>query len=230
MMKSLGIPVWSVAVGVNLLDGGAGGIIHSDIVECCDVELKILGEFGDVMMHDQCTLESCGPVIPTQSVRPRRYLPIFSPPQFPDRPQKATTSACSTYFPSFTSIQCAMTPMKAAFVISVVHPSEVTETFPGATWRYLVFTATSKNPNTYYDVHLQLTKPLLHFAVKVDTDIVGTRHIGACHFWSHCHQDISERNVVGNGKCLVSDQHSTPMSGTEPNLVVASYKLCDCIK
>ena len=41
MSLGLGIPVWPIVEGVDLLDGGAGGVIDSDIVECHNVELGI---------------------------------------------------------------------------------------------------------------------------------------------------------------------------------------------
>ena len=41
MSLGLGVPVWPIAEGMNLLDGGAGGVIDSDIVECHDIELGI---------------------------------------------------------------------------------------------------------------------------------------------------------------------------------------------
>jgi hypothetical protein len=43
-----------------------------------------------------------------------------------------TTSDRIFHFASFTSIQCAVIPKKAAFVVSADHPSAVLEIFPGA--------------------------------------------------------------------------------------------------
>lgn len=134
MSSLLSVPVRAVAVGVDVLDGGARVVVDGDIVECRDVELIRKGEFGNI--HDisnKCALESCGPVMPTRSVKPNKYFPIFSPPWFPDKPRNANTSALSTHFVSTTSIQCPVTPMNASLVVSAVQPSEVTETFPGAT-------------------------------------------------------------------------------------------------
>ena len=41
MLLGLGVPVQPIGEGVDLLDGGAGGVIDGDIVECRDIELGI---------------------------------------------------------------------------------------------------------------------------------------------------------------------------------------------
>lgn len=73
-------------------------------------------------------------IIPTWLSNPMAYLPKFSPLCAPDNTLNPTTSALIFYFCSFTSIQCAIIPRNPAFVVSADQPSEVIETFPGATY------------------------------------------------------------------------------------------------
>ena len=98
---------------------------------------KVVAYSWDLVRHcfeilpSQLTFDFFFSIIPTHSSNPTIYLPIFWPSCAPDKALNPITAPL--IFPSFTSIQCTVTPQNAIFVISADHPSWVMDIFPEAT-------------------------------------------------------------------------------------------------
>ena len=102
---------------------------------------EIYSNHGDESTS-QLTFDPFLSIIPTRSSNPTVYLPRFSPSCAPDKALNPITEFLIFHFPSFTSIQCAVTPWNPIFVVSADHPSWVMDIFPGATscmFKSLVF-------------------------------------------------------------------------------------------
>ena len=85
------------------------------------------------MITQLAYLPTLSPMIPTWSSNPTVYLPRLFPLWAPDKALNPITTAHIFYFPSFTSIQCAVNPRNNIFIVSANHISCITDTIPGAT-------------------------------------------------------------------------------------------------
>jgi len=152
------------------------------------------------------------PVIPTWSVMPMKYLPMFSPLCLPETPQNPMTADLNFQHPSTTLIQCAVIPRNAWPVLSVVQPSAVIDTLPdngdcvinGESCFYFAIVSDS----TCSKGGLQFLKLLNKLVVDVDPHLMSTWKFSAHHFRSHYYKAVSKCHLVCHCKCLsVKYQH-----------------------
>jgi hypothetical protein len=92
------------------------------------------------------------------------------------------TSDLNTHFPSFTSIQCPVTPRNPAFVVPTDQLSAVVETFPGAAWNNHVslLCSSMRKSVPHFDITFQLFQPSDKLVVEVCFDIVPCRQVRFC--------------------------------------------------
>ena len=105
---------------------------------CCQGLLyRAILKWWDYLRHEVSTcpaFELFLSIIPTRSSNPTAYLPRFSPLWAPDKALNPITSDLIFHLFPFTSIQWAVIPRNAIFVVSADHPSAVIDTFPGAAY------------------------------------------------------------------------------------------------
>ena len=125
------VPFFEASSLVHLCDSLAYGGIWRCVVKHGPFKLWPVS-YRRQNCWDRPTFGWTFPISPTWSHRPAMYCPTFSPPWFPDRPHIPMTADFKIHFPDpSTWIQCNVTPMKPAEVVSAVHPSQVMDALPG---------------------------------------------------------------------------------------------------
>ena len=135
-------------------------------------------------------------LFPTHSSNPTMYLPRFWPSCTSDKALNLITAPLIFHFPSFTSIQCTVTPWNPIFIISADHPSWVMDIFPEATsvsFSSMHFVGKKK---IYIYFFIQLLYVLHRLVVKMDLNVVGAWEVQICWFQPHQNERVLECQVI----------------------------------
>ena len=135
--------------------GGNGGVQVWWVWQSLWQQCNLINRWSDHMHTTSLTFDSSFPIKPTWSHIPTRYRPKFFPPWSPDNLHSAMIFDSSSHSPFFaTLIQCAVIPIKPAFVVSAVQQSTVWKPFledseiaSGSTREWAVVTRNAERTN-----------------------------------------------------------------------------------